>query len=63
MLTLHGVCVYILNSVEQSVIEHVISMAAISKFHMNCKQISIERKLDFINYVDATSGIATFVSN
>ena len=63
VLTLHGVCVYILNSVEQSVIEHVISMAAISKFHMNCKQISIERKLDFINYVDATSGIATFVSN
>jgi len=63
VLTLHGVCVYILNSVEQSVIKHVIIMATISKFHMNCKQISVERKVDFINNVDATAGIASFVGS
>jgi hypothetical protein len=63
VLTLHGVSVHILNSVEQAVIEHVISMANVSKFHMNCTQISIEREVDFINNVDATSGIATFVSS
>jgi len=51
------------NSVEQSVTEHIISMATISKFHMNCKQISIERVVDFINNMDATSGIATFVGS
>jgi len=63
VLTLHGVCVCIVNSVEQSVTEHIISMATISKFHMNCKQISIERVVDFINNMDATSGIATFVGS
>jgi len=57
VLILHGVCVYILNSAEQSVIEHVISMATISKFYMKFKQISIERKLDVINNVLVTSGM------
>ena len=57
VLNLHCVSLYIFHSVEISVIEHVISMATISKTHINCKQISIKRKLDFINNVNATSGM------
>jgi hypothetical protein len=56
VLTLHCVCVYILNSMEQSVIERVMSTATISKIHINCKQISIETKLDYKHNIDLLQG-------
>jgi hypothetical protein len=57
VLTLHCVCVYIFHRVEHLIIGYVIRMATASKTQIKHNQISIERKVDVTNNVDATSGM------